>query len=52
MAEALVDHRRIFNRGDDLHGAAAVGAVFNTISPEFLTDCTDVTRVDLSLASG
>ena len=29
MAEDLVDHRRIFNRGDDLQDAAAVGAVFN-----------------------
>ena len=29
MAEDLDDHRRIFNRGDDLQGAAAVGAVFD-----------------------
>ena len=29
MAEDLDDHRRVFNRGDDLQGAAAVGAVFN-----------------------
>jgi uncharacterized protein YciI len=29
MAEDLVDHRRIFNRGDDLQGAAAVRAVFH-----------------------
>jgi hypothetical protein len=29
MAEDLDDHRRIFNRGDDLQGTAAVGAVFD-----------------------
>ena len=29
MAEDLVDHRPIFNRGDDLQAAAAVGAVLN-----------------------
>ena len=29
MAEDLVDHRRIFDGGDDLQGAAAVGAVFH-----------------------
>jgi hypothetical protein len=29
MAEDLDDHRRIFNRGDDLQGAATVGAVFD-----------------------
>jgi hypothetical protein len=28
MAEDLDDHRRIFNRGDDLQGTAAVRAVF------------------------
>src|SRR5215469_14486971 len=29
VAEDFVDHRRIFNRSDDLQGAAAVGAVFH-----------------------
>src|SRR5262245_53887634 len=29
MAEDLDDHRRIFDRGDDLQGAAAVRAVFD-----------------------
>jgi hypothetical protein len=29
MAEDLVDHRRIFDGGDDLQGAAAVRAVFH-----------------------
>jgi hypothetical protein len=29
MAEDLVDHWRIFNRGDNLQGAAAVRAVFD-----------------------
>ena len=29
MAEDFENHRRIFNRSDDLQGAAAVGAVFH-----------------------
>ena len=29
MAEDLDDHRRVFDRGDDLQGAAAVRAVFD-----------------------
>ena len=29
MAEDLDDYRRIFDGGDDLQGAAAVGAVLN-----------------------
>jgi hypothetical protein len=29
MAEDLDNHRRIFDGGDDLQGAAAVGAVFH-----------------------
>ena len=29
MAEDLDDHRRIFNRSDDLQGTAAVGVVFD-----------------------
>ena len=29
MAEDFDDYRRIFDRGDDLQGAAAVGAVFH-----------------------
>ena len=29
MAEDLVDHWRIFNRGDNLQGTAAVGTVFH-----------------------
>ena len=29
MAEDLVDHRRIFDGGDDLQGAATVRAVFD-----------------------
>jgi hypothetical protein len=29
MAEDFDDHRRVFDGGDDLQGAAAVGAVFH-----------------------
>jgi len=29
MAEDFDNHRQIFNRGDDLQNAAAVGAVFD-----------------------
>ena len=29
MGEDFVDHRRIFDGGDDLQAAAAVGAVLN-----------------------
>jgi hypothetical protein len=32
MGEDLNDHRRIFNRGDDLQGAATVGQCATAIS--------------------
>lgn len=52
MGEDLVDHRRIFDRGDDLQGATAVGTVFHVdIEDAFeQPDPTDARRLSLRVS--